>query len=358
MKQELRVITAGKGNKFKASMLDLLVCAAAIVALYFAILYGIFGTAFNYFGNEKTQNEIFHKYELDLPSGLTYDKYESAIQNFYFTYYPEQTLKSVQSIYPSIVTITHAYNVTVLQLPVNPTSASYSSDFYEYYQNSDGTFDVNRLGIKKSGKSGDYYEKNLRDMFYTSYTELPTLLYNFNEEYRTAKTNVDFDRSISRVSAGVICCFIFYVLIPLLKLYDSTLFEAIFDVGRCNHKNGYKEKKYKVLIRAAVIVILPIIGLVLFDKYSIVLLIAAPLFLNYMIMLFSSEGREMAEFFTFSMSFKMSESEIYSSKGEEIVYSRKEENMIVNDKEFLEKLENSDEINLNVSRDEELKSRK
>ena len=355
MYKDLRIISVDKNKRLVTYLLDVLSVCVSTTILFFAILYGIFATSFKYVDHKQNVKQYEDHYQLNLPSNLEYKDYETVIKRFYLEEYPEELLKDIQKTYPTISTIEHAYNVTVLSLPTEPTPTNYKTTYHQYVQNADGTFDVDVLAVEIPGMGGDNYRRNMRDIFYQTYSSLKSLLRDYNEDYNYLVTEITSQESLSRIIAGSLSVIVFYMIIPLFSKYDSTLFEKINDIGHVTRDDGFKEKKYKVLLRALIIFIIPLGGLVLFDKYSIILLVVLPLFIWLLMIIFSQDSIDLSDKFTFTRPFVISESEVFTSKGEEIVYERTEQDQTLEDPEYLKKLESVKTFDLSESRDEQIK---
>ena len=130
---------------------------------------------------------------------------------------------------------------------------------------------------------------------------------------------------------------VFYVVFPLIFKNGSTLFEHIYKIGFVESKDGYRLKTYKVILRAVIYFVMPIIGVYFFTKYSIILLAVLPIFVNILVMMFSQEKRDIAEHFLGIESCDLISSDILTSNNEVI-----EMDKTVTDQEFLDRLKNID----------------
>ena len=85
---------------------------------------------------------------LNLKEDLTYQEYEKVVTKFYYETYPDQIFNYYHEYDERISSLTHAYNVFVLNLPVEPTVEYYQTEYFKYQQLSDGSFDVNAKAIQ------------------------------------------------------------------------------------------------------------------------------------------------------------------------------------------------------------------
>ena len=229
--KSLKLVKPIISKRIIAFLLNILVFGACSLALYFATLYGVFATGFNYIDNQNYINEVKKDNNLNLKEDLTYQEYEKVVTKFYYETYPDQIFNYYHEYDERISSLTHAYNVFVLNLPVEPTVEYYQTEYFKYQQLSDGSFDVNAKAIQISG-SGKRYEANMQSLFYMSYSHLKDFVYKFDENFKKANDqNILFER-LSRTIAFFIPYIAFYIVIPLVSKNGSTLFEAKFNIGR------------------------------------------------------------------------------------------------------------------------------
>lgn len=354
MNKNIRVQEAQINHKLFSFLGDLFVLLVTSIAIYFIILYGVFATSFNYNNNKDKIFEIENSYNLNLQEGLDYSEYEKVLQDFYFNQYPDEIVEQFNSYYNKDYTITHVYNIVVLRLNDTPTYESYKNDYYSYVQDSDGTFNPDKLAIKVEG-SGKTYERNMRDLFHNSYNNLKELLEMFNEEYRNLVIK-DFNaKAISRSVAFATSLLIYYFIIPLSNKYGATLFEKSYKLAHTNKKDGYLIKKWKVIIRPFIYYLIPFIAVVIGSKNSIIIVLLGYLFINFLLLIFSKNNLDFGDRVLSITTCSIEESLLFKNETEEIEYFNSEEGKKIDDPEFLEKLENMKGIKTYTSRDEEIK---
>ena len=295
MKKTLRVEGANPGRCLLAGLLDILSLVTASVALTFVVLYGFFNPIGGYQRNKAEATNIEDSYSLNLAYSDTYEQYETATKNFYLVSFPDEMVDFYAKTYGSRYSATHVYNILVLNLPVQPTAESYSTSLYAYVQNEDGSFNPDVLAVKVSGNEGRTYEKNMHDLFKTAYDELKKYLQTFDDHYASLIYQTYADECYSRAIAMVISIAIFYWVIPFTNKERSTLFEKILSIGLVNYRNGYIASTYKVWLRPVLYYLLPFIGCVFWNAYSVLTLCGLPLLVNLLLLIFRKENRDLTE---------------------------------------------------------------
>ena len=136
MNQSIRVEKAQKSKRLIALAIDLVIIASSTVALFFLMLYAVIGPMFNYSERVNVVKEYRDEYNLNLKEGEDYLVYEEVVKKFYFEYFTEDIIHTIETNYPNehYETITNIYNVYVYNLPYNPTPTgdNYKSDLFEY----------------------------------------------------------------------------------------------------------------------------------------------------------------------------------------------------------------------------------
>ena len=304
-------------------LIDLLFICIGTLSLYFVSIYGIFNTGFNYNQNKESINNILIDYDLNYESGLEYTKYEEVIQDFYFNKYDEEIVRDFKKTYNLDYTIIHIYNCLVLGLPTEATLDTYKTSYFEYVQNDDKSFNYDLIAKKIDG-NGKNYEKNMSDLFYTSYNNLKELIKEYNLEYRNAYVLNYWYEVISRAIGSIVSIGVFYLIIPLLNKERSTLGEKIFNLGHVNSRNGYQVNVFKVILRPIILFVIPIFGIIFFSKYSFIILTIGLLFLNLLFMILSPSNKDIPEILLKIEIINVKESLIFKSKEEEKAFEIKE----------------------------------
>ncbi len=340
MRKELRLTEPNNGRHVLSYLTDILLTGVTSVILYYLLLVLFFNPIGHYKDYADKKNEIETQYQLNLDSDESYDVYESVIKDFYFTYYSDEIVNSYkESGYD--FTIEHIYNIEVLGLPMNPTSSSYSTELYRYKTDTDGKIIVDEIALRIDG-SGNTYYKNLKDLFYNSYDDLKDYLSLFDSKYYEVTYKVEKQKMINRFISFGISIFVYYILIPCLSKYGSTLMEKTQKLGYVNNKNGYLMSKWKNLIKAIIIWVIPFLGLIKFTNYSIILLMLLPLFINCVLIIFTNNHGQIADKILGLCCVDTEDSLIFGSKEEEENYH----NMEIKDQDFIEKLQNSKSIDI------------
>jgi hypothetical protein len=335
MNKEIRIAKPNLGKRIEAFLLDVLTVTLGAFILYFAGLYGIVKPFTNYNENISKINQYETQYNLKMEYGEDYTKYEDVVQDIYFNDFTSNILKDYETVDKDF-TIIHIYNINVLNLPANPTAESYSTSYYKYATNSDGSYNVDSIGVQIEG-SGEYYERNLCDLFYESYGEMPALLRRYISDYGNAFSENSLTKDYLRVSALFVSLLVFYLVIPFtITKNGSTLFENINSIGFVNYKDSYRLKRYKIVLRFLIYSALPLLGIYLFTKYSIILIVVTSVFIDFLFVLLNSKNRDLFEIFTSSESVDTKESLIFDNKKDDDNYKNEE----VSNRDYLEKLEN------------------
>lgn len=304
-------------------LLDLFFISIGTLSLYFVSLYGIFNTGFHYNQNKEFINNTLKEYNLNLESGLEYSKYEVIVQDFYFNKYSDEIVKYFKKTYNLDYSITHIYNCLVLGLPTEATLDTYKTSYFEYIQNDDKTFNYDVIAKKVEG-SGKTYEKNMSDLFYTSYNNLKELLKEYNLDYKNAYISNYWYEVISRMIGSIVSISVIYLIIPLLNKERSTLGEKIFNLGHVNSKNGYEVNVIKTIFRPIILFSLPSFGIIFFSRYSFIILTIGLLFLNVLFMILSPYNKDIPEIVLRIEVVNTKESLIFKNKEDEKAYEIKE----------------------------------
>lgn len=345
MNKDLKIAKVHPGKRLLSVLLDYISIAIGAISLYFLLLYAFFTPVFDYQNKTSQANVYENQYGLNYGSVEDYQVYESVIQDFYLNKYPEEIKKSVNDHYKTNYSIVHIYNVTVLRLPDVPTYDNYGTEFFEYVINSDGTFAVDQIAIKKQGLGGPTYEKNMRDIFYTTYKNLKSMLAEYNSTYGSLVHDKAIYELISRISALSVSCIVFYIVIPLTNKNGSTLFEKRYDIGHVKGKNGYAIKPLTIVLRMFTNLFIPALGIVLLTNYSIILLTIFYLFINNLIFLFNKSNRDIGDLILNIDCCFVSESLIFKNRKEEKEYENSDEYKIIDEMSFIERLSDIKPIN-------------
>lgn len=362
MNKSIRVEPALKSRRLLSFLIDLGAMVASTFLLFLLFLYAIVGPIMGYQGKCEYMSEKNSQYNLNIPNGHVYTEYKDVLQKFYLEYFPTEIENNIKELYPeeNYQSITHIYNVFVLNLPLNPTPEGdkFKGDLFQYQLSEDGVVLVNEIGINRPDMSGLNYENNLRDMLYGKYNKLNEMLARYSPQYQEAyftKKNAEF---ISRVTAASISVIVFALVLPLIFKNGQTLGNKAEHIGIVNSKTGFRMPAYKNIFRMLVLYLIPVFGVSLNNRYGYIIFVIFPLFISLLLMLFKESGSDLADIITRTMAIDMDNSIIFGSPGEAMVYEKNPDNQVIEDKEYIEALESVEEFDLSTSRDENIKKDK
>ena len=342
MHKSARIQPALLSHRLMAGLLDILTLFVFSLGLYFILLYTVF-SIFGYLKMSDRIAEIEEEYNLKLPEGEDYKTYEEAIKDIYFNHYSNEIVKQYKDNYGKDYSITHIYNIVILRLPAEPTFDNYKTDFYQYTQKSDGTFDVDSLAVKVEG-SGINYDRSIQSLFHSGYKRMSRLVENYNEEYFNLNAATYSHECYARLISFIISFILLFIVIPFKNEVYQTFWMKKYDLAYVSYKTGYNLKRSKVLFRYILSFILPLVGFVIATKYSIVILILGYFMIDNLLMLFSNENLNIADRFLKIETCKHSDSLLFDDKKDEEAFLASEEGKKVTDIAYVKKLEEAEEI--------------
>lgn len=332
-------------NHLLAYLLDMLMLIIATAALYFGALYGVCGTAFHYVEKSQRIKEIENQYSLNLTSRNSWEEYEEVVKNFYLTF-KDDIIASNKEKTGKDASIIHIYNVTVLELPSEPTDLNYKTSYYQYQKDESG-FLVDEWGERIEGNSY-YYYTNLKGLFTTEYDHLFNYLKVFNSEYLSLTNDVYYQKNITRASVMLVNVAIIFIIIPLTNKNKQTLFERVFRIARVNKKDSLLIKNHKVIIRPLIIYLLPIVGVFFMNRYSFIILSIAPLFINIFISFFSKNNQDLAELLLFDVAVDTNVFPVAKTKEElDLLLGKRE---VSDEQEYTERLAQAESLNIDKTK--------
>lgn len=332
-------------HRLFASILDILLLLVSAFVLHLILLYTVFA-AFGYVSMKSDVKDIEEKYNLNLGTTEEYQVYEEAIQNLYFNEFPKEMVNYYKEQYGKEFSITHIYNIVILRLPEQPTFDNYKTDYYQYVQNEDGTFDVDTIAIKVEGY-GDFYERNLQSLFSSNYKRMDDLVEQFNPEYLDLNSEIYAYEVYSRIISFLACYIVLFVIIPFKNHESQTLCMKKFGLAYVDNKTGYFLKKRKVVFRYLICFTIPFIGFIFATKYSLIILFIGYLLLDHLILLFNKNNLNISDKILNIETCDLKESLLFADKEEETSFFESEEGKKLNDPSFLKKLEEAEEIIIN-----------
>lgn len=359
MKKSILIESAERNKRFLALLIDTIIMLVSFATLFILVFAAILVPSTKYNDKLTRITEIENSYNLNYDYTHPYDDYLNAVKDVYLTYYPQEIFDNVKASYPAetYTSIEHIFNVFVLGCPREPAieSNNYKGDYFQYQIDLEqGKVFQDQVGIVRPDKSGPTFEANLKKYCYNKYNFLRTMLLNYDKEYRA---NVEFKENIEiysrSISAGV-TALVFGFIIPLLFGNGQSIGDKLAHVGYINKKDNLRIKPYKAIIRGFVFYIIPVLGFVLYNKYALAAMIALPIFINFLLIAFRNDCTDLRDFFSKTVAVDMDESKIFDSIGQASLYSKKEENQVITDQDYLSALENMDTMNFNESRSDEL----
>ena len=352
MDKQILVEPAEKNKRLLSILVDLVMLVAASFALYFLSFYLVLSPITNYKEKENRYNEIREQYQITYSSGKEYTVYQDVLYKFYTEYYPEEIEAKLKEYFPeeSYESSVHMYNVFILNLETHPrvSDGSYRSEYFQYQLDEVGNCLLNERGVLRNDRTSEAILKKVSQNMYNKYVELEGVLKTYNTEYRSIVNDINNAKLISRAIAVGLSVTIFAVIVPLCLKNGRTLGNKFFEIVIVNYKDGFKIKNYKVLIRALAQYGLPIVGVLVANHYAIISLVVFPLFISTILILFTNRECDLADFFSSTAAVDKRSSLVFGSAGEASLYHKKEENQVVEDPEYLEKLSSAEPLNLST----------
>ena len=342
MHKSARIQQGLLNHRIAAGILDTLMLFLISIMTYLLLLYTVF-IFFGYVDMNKRIDEIENEFNLKLSEREEYTTYDAAIKEIYFNRYSSEIVKQYKDVYNKDYSITHIYNIVILRLPAEPTFDNYKTDFFQYNQKADGTFDVDSIATKIAG-AGSNYERGINSLFNSEYKKMKKVVEEFNEEYFELNATTYSHECYSRMIAFILSFVVVFVIIPFKDEYNRTFFMKRFDLAYVNEKNGYRLRKNRIIIRNIICVIIPFIGYIIANKYSVVILILGYYLLDYLLLLFSKNNTNISDGILHIETCKFSESLIFDDSLDEDRYLQSEEGQKVSDETFVRMLENTEEI--------------
>lgn len=341
-----KISSIDKLKKIKASLFNFLTTFLLSIILYSLLILLINQFSSNYKTNKQIINDVEIKYNLNLKENNDYSKFEEAIRKYYF-HFGDNIINDYKKENKTF-TIYYIYNVTVLKLPLDPVKTNYQTELFEYQKDKDGNFLVNEFGKLKEG-SGRRYEKNLHDLFYTSYKHLTYLTLKYDKEYSQA---FNYNNNLKRILRAISFLFIiipYFFIYPLFNKHYETFFEKRYDVALIKEKNCYKINLFIFLLKNLAYFSLPFIGIFFLNLYTVTIFFIFPLFINFLTLLISSSSQSLNDKI-FKISYcENSNSLIFrNKKHEEEFLNKDDENLIYKYLELKNILTSKNENNVNT----------
>lgn len=293
---------------------------AALVGLTYIAYYGIARPSFinrdDYSSATTIVKDANERYDFSIKINQTpYTVYSKPVDSFYFDDFPRELESFYKTNYDYDWSIYKIYAVEVCRLPESPSPSDYSTDYFSYALNSDGSVNTEakpiiNASLNKTGLS------DLRDIYWNAYETLPTFYGAIVPEYSEALSTIKSIEGIARLYSFAFSVGIIYLLLPLFLRNNSTIGEKIFKIGYSNVR-GYQISPLQIILKACLVYALPSVALFYQNMYTIMFLMVAPAFLNLLITLLSSNHVGLLDAVSFERAVDLQESHIYKNQDQE-----------------------------------------
>jgi hypothetical protein len=254
------------------------------------------------------------EYDLNLADNLAYKEYQTPVESFYFDDFPSAIL----DIYDAHVSvpyssIAHLYNVNVCGLPSKPSSTDYSTDFFAYVLNEDGTVNVDVKALVKADSLNPTGLSNLADIYRTAYGKLPSLLEETSPEYGAALSLIRQSEGTSRLASIGAAFLLVELAFPSLNKENAPVGEKILRLGYAD-KSLFRLHRWKLPLRCLLFSAPCLLGAYSLNAYSVALLWVMPLFFNALCLLFGKDNQSIPDKILGIVSFDVEASRIYKDE--------------------------------------------
>lgn len=371
MKNTLKIEQTNQVKKILILFLDLIVTSIIGVLLFFITFYPIYCNYSPYIEANDYIAEQRDEYNLDeeLNYDLSYSHYENYIKRMYEEhfeeilnyYYPDFDINDEEHNYGfKSDSVQYLYNITILGLPVEPKIENFTSDdgYFRYQINVEGEAILDEYGIGVTDLS-DIEKKLQLEKIYGKYEILDSLFNAFDENYIIDTNYISYMNSVSYTVSGAVAYFLYFMIIPLFFKNGETLVSYFFKVGLVN-KNGFKIKKYKILLRPLIFLPFVCFGLYFVNLYTVIILLIAPFALDMLFMLISRENQDLMDLLTRTWVVDTEKSYIFKDIYQEEDFFMKnpelEEEFMPEEIEYTNKLSNIREMNINEKESDSAKN--
>lgn len=275
-------IKASMGPILLSSFINYILVLIGWIVLYFGVClpsctgFGSYVSARDYLADQMAA------YNLNLPSNLDSDNYESAVDDFFFVQFPEEIKEKFIEGQGLDMTLNHYYNVRVLGLPEDPNPNDYQTSYFSYKTEKadDGTLVilVDEIGVVRD----DLNERGLndvRDLYLNAYRQLESMLSYIDPAFAESSALLDEAGLWSSFASFTLSYVAFVLVLPLCLQGHATLGQLFLKL-EVSDVSGYKAKWWRFVVKAVVGYPLLALGASLMNAYSIVLLVIFPYFLD------------------------------------------------------------------------------
>ena len=261
--------------------------------------------------------ETQNGYNLNLGSNETYDKYVKEAKRF-FEYYEEkltdyyynlalndkncpeefkERFKDIELIY-NVYFCGLKYNPVVTENEDGTGETSYSNKYFIYqFDKNANEYIWGEYAIDNEGYYEELNERYIVDrqgFCAQKYDNLKVMLSLIDEDYKNGNSSLQLYTNLNALFSTVVSILIIYAAIPYCFGNFATIGKKIFGYGYIN-KNGTKLSWYKGLCKTLCCMVLPALGLYLFNIYTLVFFAIAPYFVNLMFLLLGKSEADIFE---------------------------------------------------------------
>jgi uncharacterized RDD family membrane protein YckC len=325
-----------------SSLINALAIALLGLACYFLVCQPILNSNGDYSSSIAYKNDREIENNLRKTSGLDYKEYSGPVDRFWLESFPNEVAEIYNDSLKTDYTIQYLYNLNVCRLPANPTPANYSTAYFAYEVNEDGSIAKDKIAIVKTSTLNSRGLRDLADIYWNAYEKLPSLFSKIDPSYEAAISRIRLDEGLSRLSSVGFSFLVFEIVWPLIERNASSLGEKILGLGYVN-TNGFRVRKWKIPLRGLLMGAPALCGSFVLNVYSVTLLWVAPFFFNLIFMLFSKDNQSLADRLCFLICVDLKNSDIYVSEDEK---EKAERNAlgVYSDREYVNRLSEADEI--------------
>jgi hypothetical protein len=296
-----------------SSFINAFSIAALALIFYFGVCYPIMN-ATPYADAMSLRAQKMEEYDLNLPDNLSYKEYQTPVESFYFDDFPAEILDfydaQVSVPYSSIA---YLYNVNVCGLPSKPSLTDYSTDFFAYVLNEDGTVNVDVKALVKADSLNPTGLSNLADIYRTAYGGLPSLLEETSSEYGSALSLIRQCEGLSRLASIGVAFLLIELVFPSLNKENAPVGEKILRLGYAD-KSLFRLRRWKLPLRCLLFGAPCLLGAYWLNAYSVALLWVMPLFFNALCLLFGKDNQSIPDKILGIASFDARTSRIYKDE--------------------------------------------
>ena len=359
-------LLANQATRLGAAVVDV----AVLVALFFASFYGCFNLIFSnvyinegtakrlnyelashlaYFDNDSQKVSIYNSDEdytiyekamtyyffnyltgenVDIPDGQEYSNYVSP------DYQDEIILSDGSKVLPKDYYTISWYNENILSIDDENLDDTKTTTYFTYAKDNEGNYDKTKLGVPKKERYDSKKEAvveitnyDLAQYYQTLYRSIYVNDFYARSYMSEVINKVNLFQALSFASSMLLAGLINYVLIPFFFKNNETLGKKLFKIGLCS-RNGYKMKKYQLLLRF-IPYVLTLLFILLFNSSFFVCFIIATVILlcSFATMMASPKKSALHDYVGQTLVYDTKSSIIFEDVLEEEQYLNKEDNI-------------------------------